>query len=58
MEGWLGGEKGCVTSNGKAVSTVGGSQENGLIHVLVVRIDYLSVSASLAHFLRNELARM
>lgn len=43
-------KKGCVTSSGKAVNTVGGSQENGIIHVLVVSIDYLSVSASLSLF--------
>lgn len=52
-QGWKVGlvaKKGCVTSSGKAVNTVGGSQENGIIHVLVVSIDYLSVSASLSLF--------
>lgn len=56
----MGGEKGDdlyerprVTSSEQAVSTVGGSQGNGIIHVLLAHSVYLSLSASLAHFPGN-----
>lgn len=52
-DGWMcGGEKnGCVTSGEQAVSTVGGSWENGIIHVLLAHSVYLSLFASLPPFL-------
>lgn len=37
----------CMTGAEQAVSTVGGSQENGIIHVLLACSVYLSLPASL-----------
>lgn len=42
-----------MTSAEQAVSTVGGSQENGIIHVLLARSVYLSFSASLPRLSRS-----
>lgn len=44
-----------MTGAEQAVSTVGGSQENGIIHVLLACSVYLSLPASLprSHILRN-----
>lgn len=50
MDVW-GKKTGCVTSGEQAVSTVGGSRENGIIHVLLAHSVYLSLFASLPHFL-------